>query len=40
MDRGGVDAFAFERGGAEPTFNLKIDDRQWIPNSHVSYNTN
>ena len=41
LDRGGADACAFGRGGAESTtFDLKIDDRQWIPNGviHVSYN--
>ena len=41
FDRGGADACAFGRGGAESTtFDLKIDDRQWIPNGviHVSYN--
>ena len=41
MDKGGADACVFGRGGAESmTFDLKIDDRQWIPNGviHVSYN--
>ena len=41
LDRGGADACAFGRGGAESTtFDLKIDDRQRIPNGviHVSYN--
>ena len=41
MDRGGADSCAFGRGGAESTtFDLKIDDRQRIPNGviHVSYN--
>ena len=33
LDRGGADACAFGRGGAESTtFDLKIDDRQQIPN--------
>ena len=33
MDRGGADACAFGRGGAESTtFDLKIYDRQRIPN--------
>ena len=33
LDRGGADACAFGRGGAESTtFDLKIDDRQRIPN--------
>ena len=32
LDRGGADACAFGRGGAESTtFDLKIDDRQRIP---------
>ena len=42
MDRGGADARAFGMGRAESTtFDLKIDDRQRIPNGviHVSYNT-
>ena len=35
MDRGGADACAFGRGGAESaTFDLEIDDRQRIPNNH------
>ena len=41
MDMGGADACAFGRGGAESTtFDLKIDDRQRIPNGviHVSNN--
>ena len=41
MDRGGADACAFGRGGAESTtFDLKTDDRQRVPNRviHVSYN--
>ena len=33
LDRGGADACAFGRGGAESTtFDLKIDDRQQILN--------
>ena len=36
MDRGGADSCAFGWGGAESTtFNLKIDDRQQIPNGVI-----
>ena len=41
IDRGGADACAFGRDGAESaTFDLEIDDRQRIPNRviHISYN--
>ena len=41
LDRGGADTCAFGRSGAESTtFDLKIDDRQRIPNGviHVSHN--